>query len=339
MRFREGEFLKSCEDIIFEVKGLVHPPGYAVAYVRYVPKVGGRRFTTGLSRRGYVKVYDLDSRYRYLERYYPEYVRFDPVLNCKIQVLPTRRISIRFNPEEKLRELRRRKDLDELQKRAVELAELIVKYSSGLKIDSIGVTGSILVDLHGRHSDVDLVVYGERESFKAREAMESIFEEGLARRYEGESLRKLYNFRMIDTPIPFKLFSKIERRKNFQGLFKDRDFFIRYVKKPEEYGERYGDRVYRKIGVTRVKAEVLDDKDSIFTPCIYKVKVLEGEKEADLITEITSFRGRFCEQASQGDVVVVRGTLEEVYDLRTGEVYRRIVVGSRGDYMYPLAYP
>ena len=47
-----------------------------------------------------------------------------------------------------------------------------------------------------------------------------------------------------------------------------------------------------------------------------------------------SFRGKFTEQAKEGDVVEARGTLEEV-EYSDRAIYR-VILGGRGDHLVPI---
>ncbi|MFQ6086953.1 MAG: hypothetical protein ACE5OV_02925, partial [Candidatus Bathyarchaeia archaeon] len=87
-------------------------------------------------------------------------------------------------------------------------------------------------------------------------------------------------------------------------------------------------------GYAKIKATVTDDSEMIFTPCRYKiadVEVLEGV-HVEPIEEIVSFRGRFCEQARNGETVVAQGKVERV---QAGEqVFHRLLLGNRtSDFM------
>jgi len=45
MRFkaREGDFIETFEGLIFDVKGLIHPPNRIIAFLRYFPDEKGER--------------------------------------------------------------------------------------------------------------------------------------------------------------------------------------------------------------------------------------------------------------------------------------------------------
>jgi predicted nucleotidyltransferase len=151
-----------------------------------------------------------------------------------------------------------------------------------------------------------------------------------------DELKGLFDFRSKDTLVSLEDFVKTESRKVLQGKFMDRDYFIRFVKEWNEISEKYGDVCYRNCGYVKIEATVVDDTEAIFTPCTYKiedVKVVEGPK-LQPIMEIASFRGRFCEQAKKGEIVIAQGKIEHVKDQKRGCEYFRLLLGNKPtDYM------
>jgi predicted nucleotidyltransferase len=121
-----------------------------------------------------------------------------------------------------------------------------------------------------------------------------------------------------------------------QGKFLGRDYFVRFVKDWNEVKEKYGDVRYVNVGNARIEATVADDSESVFTPCIYKignVQVLEGPSVGH-IEEIASFRGRFCEQARIGEVIIAQGKVERVTNTIRKREYFRLLVGNKpSDYV------
>jgi predicted nucleotidyltransferase len=154
--------------------------------------------------------------------------------------------------------------------------------------------------------------------------------------YGAKDLRALFKFRSKDTSVDFKDFVKTESRKVMQGKFNQTDYFIRFVKDWSEIKEKYGDIQYKNLGYARINATISEDSQAIFTPCSYaieNVKIDEGPK-LQTITEISSFRGRFCEQAKVGEVVVVQGKIEKVMDKRRNWEYFRLLLGNKlSDFM------
>jgi predicted nucleotidyltransferase len=61
--------------------------------------------------------------------------------------------------------------------------------------------------------------------------------------------------------------------------------------------------------------------------------VAEGPKLSS-ITEIASFRGRFCQQATVGESVEVQGKVEKVTNSKNGGEHYRLIIGNKhSDYM------
>ena len=106
----------------------------------------------------------------------------------------------------------------------------------------------------------------------------------------------------------WNLLKSIESKKNLQGMFEEKEFFIRLVKKYEDIEYRYGDLVFQDEGLHSVYCDISDDTDSIFTPCTYIVSC----KTIPTLTELVSYRGRFTEQVSKGMHVEASGRLESV---------------------------
>ncbi len=110
----------------------------------------------------------------------------------------------------------------------------------------------------------------------------------------------------------------------------ERDYFVRFVKDWNEVEEEYGTIRYKSLGYAKIEAGVVDDFQMIFTPCCYgvdNVKVIEGPR-VEPIREIVSFRGRFCEQARNGETVIAQGKIERVQKTSEDEYYR-LLLGSR----------
>ncbi|MGA2524877.1 MAG: hypothetical protein ABSF65_12100, partial [Candidatus Bathyarchaeia archaeon] len=128
----------------------------------------------------------------------------------------------------------------------------------------------------------------------------------------------------------------VESRKAFQGKFMGTDYFIRFVKDWRETTEQYGDVCYKNSGYTKITAKIASNLDSLFTPCTYKLQdtqIVEGPKLAPIV-EIVSFRGRFCEQAENGELVEAQGKVELVTDNKTGNEHYRLILGNKpSDYM------
>ncbi|MGB9135589.1 MAG: hypothetical protein WCC63_08450, partial [Candidatus Bathyarchaeia archaeon] len=85
----------------------------------------------------------------------------------------------------------------------------------------------------------------------------------------------------------------------------------------------------------KIKATVTNDSEAIFTPCRYSVENVRllGGKGGEAVSEVASFRGRFCEQARTGETVIAQGKVEKVRR-KDGETFLRLLLGNEpSDFM------
>lgn len=326
--FRESDLIETKDNVIFDVKGLVHPANKVVAFIRYVPDPKGNRQRNG---KRYKKFYSLSKRYNLLTQKYPQYLVNDPVFNTLLCEVPVGDIKQHYHPSQGLKDLRNRNCLDEPETAALRFME-IIKEKSGAQWSKLGVSGSILVRLHESSSDIDLVVYGSKTGTKVAETMKEIFKnrDNPIKAYDINGLKELFDFRSKDTNVSFEDFVRTDSRKISHGKIMDKHFFIRFVKDIDEINEQYGSIIYKSEGNSRIKATIVDDSESLFTPCSYQitnVEILEGPK-VEPITEIVSFRGRFCEHAKSGESVIAKGKLERLQQEGTDDHFR-LLLGSK----------
>jgi predicted nucleotidyltransferase len=333
MNAREGDYIEDINGIIFDVKGLIHPPNKIIAFPRFIPADNGERKHGSYS---YNKIYSLSKRFIFLQKKFPQYLTYDTVLNECLCEVPTEAVKNLYQPLDCLQKLLNNQELDKSEKVALQFMELLNE-NSNVPWSKLGVSGSIMVGLHTPSSDIDPVIYGSEIGYRVY----STLKEMLADRdnpfepYEVDGLRELFDFRSKDTAVSFEDFVRTDSRKVSHGKFMGRDFFIRFVKDWNEVSEQYGNITYKPEGRTKIKATVADDAEAIFTPCSYKladVKILEGAN-VEPIEEIVSFRGRFCEQAKNGETVISAGKVERVQEEGKRKHYRLLIGNKPSDYM------
>ncbi len=334
LKAREGDLLETKDNIIFDVKGLAHPPYRIIAFPRYIPDPNGDRTRDGST---YRKIYALSKRYDMLRENFPEYLIHDQVFDTRLCEVPLKDIKRHYKPTDRLKDLLQNEDsLDKAESQALDFLTFLREHSS-VSWNKIGISGSILVRLHKENSDIDPIVYGSKTCQKTYTALETLLKDDKApaKPYNLEGLKQLFAFRSKDTAIHFDDFVRTESRKIMQGKFRGRDYFIRFVKDWNEIQEPYGTIRYTSHGYSRIEARVVDDSTATFTPCSYKidhVKILDGPRIKPL-AEIASFRGRFCEQARAGEVVIAQGKVEKVQKQDESAHYRLLLGSSVSDYM------
>jgi len=334
MLAREGDFIQHKSNVIFDVKGLNHPKNKIVAFPRYIPNSEGPRHNKNLS---YNKVYSLNDRFNFLQEYLPHLIIHDEVFGETICEVPTDEIIQHFQPQKKIVKLRIDKPKNVFEKKAIRFA-MDLQQITGIPWDAIGVSGSILAGLTTKTSDIDLIIYGDENSRKVYAAMQHMFKEGhtRCRAYTTKELENLYNFRSKDTHMSFEDFQKVEKRKAFQGMYQETDYFVRFIKDWHELSEHYGDVYYSNVGYAKITAKISNKTQALFTPCTYQIENVKTIKGPNItpIKEISSFRGRFCEQAENGENITAQGKIEQVTNKKNGEKHYRLLLGSNPeDYM------
>jgi hypothetical protein len=319
--------------LIFTVKGLLHPPERVIAYLRYLPDPDGKRVRNGTS---YRRVYHFEEQRAILETRYPTYLAHDPIFGLRVQSVPRRHIDTVYDPRRTLATLRQRGPSDRLEEDTFALAALIHE-TVGVPQANLGISGSLMLDLHRPTSDLDLVIYGEAVARTVHQTLYSLLHENKSelRRPNLEELAKIHAEHQPDTPLPLDAFVRLQTRKVNELRFRGRETFIRFVRQPDDVEERYGDRRFESLGPAVVRARVTDDHGAIFTPCRYGVEdgtLLDGGPLPDL-REIVSFRGRFSDQVRAGEWAIARGSLEQVVHNDRRLHHRLVVGGQAGDYL------
>lgn len=328
-RLIEGDYVETVEGLHFAVKGLYHPDGLVIAYLRYTPDSNGDRERD--SHR-YRRVYDLDETDELLRKRYPQYLNQISSKGLTLQSVPLERVYRVYYPREHLITL--------IEKPETRLKETVAKFASALSresvvsFDELGVSGSILVDLAKPTSDVDLVVYGVDAGRKVYDALLRLREsQEWINSYDYETVREVMRSRWSDTGLDLEKLCAIEARKVLHGIVEGRDYFVRLVRNPGEFERELASRPIKKVAL---RATIIGAEDSIFTPCTYRVEGCSYLAPSNLpeVAELISYRGKFTEQVGEGNTVEVRGTLEEV--IYQNHTIYRVMLGSRGDYLVPI---
>ena len=314
----EGDYLETKKNhLFFDIKGYHHPQDRKICFLRFYPDPNGERIKEG---KRYKKIYSLDERYQKVREEYPQFLFFSNQLDLELQGVKIGDVKKIYTPRDYYNNLTMKKQLVGVEIALVQLCELFIKKG---KIDenSIGISGSPMVGLNKEKSDLDILIYGTRESLEFQDNLKKIFNVSKSlRKYNMQEYKTHYDWRFGGPSFSFEYFLKSEKRKLHQGKFNGIDFFIRYIKNPEDWKGNFYDYKFKNLGRIEIKAKIEDSTDSIFTPCSYKIKGIEiTDKNCIVnnvnlgdITEINSFRGRFCEHAKDGEKVLVKGKLEEV---------------------------
>jgi len=334
---KDRDFVETKEGFFFCIVGYLHPPDKYTAYLKYVPSSVGKwgadtKYRRVLEYYHAIKVYETID---FLERNYPQYVCYCPVRHIKMSMVPRKMVKEYYSAKERLEEIIK-EGRDILEQEVREIVYFLSEIS-GLKPWNFGVTGSILLKIHNpSFSDIDLTVYGMKESLKLREALESLDRNSLVRKLGKDKLEEWAEAVSTRFKIPLKDAKILAIRRWNYGFFKKRYFSIHPVRKDEEIIEKYGEKYYFPIGRVEGTCTISDANESLFLPAIYKVENVRGI-DVD-IEEIASFEGVFSGIAFEGEDVKFKGKLERV-ESKKGRTYYRVVIGTAevpDNYLIPV---
>ena len=335
----EGDYIETKNDnLIFDVKGIHHPKERKICFIRFYPDPHGDREKEGQK---YTKIYDLKERHAFLKKNYPNYLFHSEQLDLELQGVRTEDIKKIYTPREHFKDLQGKEGVSEVEKYSRLLCKLFIN-EGNVPENSIGITGSSMVGLNKNTSDIDIIIYGTQIGIEFQDKLAHIYKaSNHCRKYDIVEYKSHYEWRVGGSNILFDDFMKSEKRKLHQGKFHGIDFFLRYIKSPEDWKGSFHDYMYKNYGRIKIKADISDSTDSIFTPCSYKInaiKILKCDKPTKNINlkdihEVNSFRGRFCEQAREGETVLVEGKLEKVFFNDETEYFRVLLSDQVNDKM------
>jgi predicted nucleotidyltransferase len=331
--FRDRDFLQTSEGFFFCVVGPLHPADRVISYIKYVPSESGiwgtkeQKFSRILQK---YTIPNLLQTFNYLETNYPHYLFHSPVDNITITAVPHNKIKKHFRPEQKLAQLRQAQNRDSLQEKLVRFTRFLAE-TAGLSENSFGVTGSLLLDIHQpTFSDIDMIVYGKKDSWALKKALTEKRGSDAMKRLEGESLREWCVKKSKEYPLTTKEALRLYERKWNLGFFEGRWVSIHPVKVETEVTEIYGEKTYTPCGQVTIEAIVSDNVDSLFLPATYhieEVKFLDSRHSMN-VTEVVTYEGLYACAAENGEKIRVKGKLEYIKEKRSSRERYRVLVGS-----------
>ena len=332
--FQDRDFLQTQEGFFFCVVGAVHPLDRVISYIKYLPSDSGVWGNKKQQFNRILKNYTISNlleTFQYLEKNHPQYLFKSPVDNITVTAVPCECIKQHLMPEKKLEQLRNSGDLDSLQKKLLRFTNYLQEIS-GITQTAFGITGSILLDIHQpSFSDLDVIVYGTKNSWKLKQAL--ISQQGPdspIKRLQDKALDEWCIKKTQQYPMNKQDALNLYNRKWNLGYFEETYVSIHPAKKQSEITEKYGSKTYQPIGQVTIKAVVSDSVDSLFLPAVYKVTdvtFLENEHSAN-ISEVVTYEGLYSSLAETGEKIQVKGKLEKVIEKQINKQSYRVVVGS-----------
>jgi len=326
LRLRDRDAIVTSEGLIFRVFGYSHPPNAYICDVEYAPanvfKSDNPKAFRNMGTRVFYKFYE-DEGWRFVKNNFPRYMIFHEMLHRNIVGVKVSDIAKIRRPNETLRMLVKKKTSDELLAALQKVLESVLSHS-GLSMTDFGVFGSMLHGFyHPKFSDIDLIIYGSRNTEKLRETLQETYNDKHSLfRNEFENAKSIEGKQWRFKNYAPSEFLWHQQRKMIYALFDDTQSgrVIKTEFEPvkdwkEIKRENFAEIKIAKKGWTRMFARISEDKDAPFIPSVYAIqpiKVLSGPRVAEEVVRVVSYMEEFRLQAQKDEKVYVEGNLEEV---------------------------
>lgn len=257
-----------------------------------------------------------------IKSHYPEFIFHSQYADIELHGIPVGSIEHIYRPEETIIKLLALSEPDLKQQDAISIINLLI--NSGVEKKSLGVTGSIMLNIHNQNSDVDMVVYDRANFFKVRELIKQKTSSGELKKLNRELWQDAYQRR--GCAIDFEEYFEHEIKKYNKCLSGNTKVDISMIPAQSEKISESG--IYKKLGKEKIVAQVIDDTFAYDFPARFYI----GH---DSVKEIVVYTATYVGQAKKGDKVEVTGFVEEDKDGN-----KRLVVGTsreaKGEYIRVL---
>ncbi|MDO7597548.1 MAG: hypothetical protein MUQ51_04405 [Pseudomonadota bacterium] len=303
---RNADFPYLPKDFIQTKQGLVFA---VVSYQPHEGKVGC--FLRYVSYGDAWKKIDTEQANQLLRQSYPEYLYQSTQFDAIFHAVSVKDIVEHHRPEARLQYVLQQEPRDNIEHKLHQLIPILVRF--GVNCDSLGLTGSMLINQQCSTSDIDLVVFGREDFQKTRQALKSAVHSGELRHLDLTLMKD--NFDRRAGELSFDEFSWHEYRKYNKASIDGTKFDIGMVCLSSEIQQ--DEEQYQKQGMRTIITKVVDDLRAFDFPAVYLV-------DDKFTPEVLSFTHTYVGQAKKGELVEVSGAVE--CNIATGTC--RLIVGS-----------
>ena len=293
MSYLPRDFIETSEGLFFAVVDGIIEDGKVLCFLRYGPN--GKLNT--------------DAANALLHESRPYYLHHSIRLDVDIHAVPVECILRHHQPRKRVRDILAHPPRDEIEGKLLSLLKLLMEY--GLSPDVFGVTGSLLIGRQTLLSDIDVVIYGRGNFFRALARVRALIDTGLLDELDTAAWRNAYDRRGCE--LSFEEYLWHGRRKGNMGLIEGTKFDLALI---DEETATESQAIWLKTGPAVIQGLVLDDAHAFDQPARYSIDHPE-------IAEVLSFTHTYAGQAKTGETIEAAGNVEASDDGR-----RRLVIGS-----------
>ncbi|MDT8309914.1 MAG: hypothetical protein RQ732_00570 [Methylophaga sp.] len=283
--YKPKDFIETAEGLIFAV----------ISYHPHQQKVGA--FLRYMNSEGHWQKVDTDTANRLLTRHYPKYLYHSDQFDAAFHAVPLAAIIAHHRPEQQLQQLLATPPTDSLTEKLHKLIALLK--AAGIDSQQLGITGSMLINQQGIHSDIDLVVYGRQPFHAVRQVVKQAVFAGQLQPLDARFMQD--NYQRRSSALDFDSFAWHEQRKFNKAIIDGSKFDIGMVCLANEL--EIDHRHFMKKGSQLTKARVIDDRYAFDFPARYLI-------DHPRTPEIICFTHTYVGQAYRGELIEVAGAIE-----------------------------
>jgi predicted nucleotidyltransferase len=332
----DGDTFVTIDGFIMNTFGYEHPGAQLFAFLKYIPAKYKDMFNVEMLERTWKynqvelfraeKLYTAGNYQTFIEAFrknFPDYLFYDKNRGKEIIAAPLSRVEKVFVPRDCLVWLQNLSKRDELQDKALDLITLISK-ESGVALSDMGLHGSLALNMHASHSDIDFVVYGTDNFRRVEAAVERL---------------------VSASKLSYIIGNRLDAARKFQGRYQGKIYMYNATRQFEEVSVKFGQYRYTPLSSVRFQAIIDSDRETMYRPATYKISgynPLDSESELPvekMPVQVVSNIGCYRNIAKQGKEIKVSGKLEKVESLTGNQVFYQVVVGtatSEEEYIWPV---
>lgn len=258
----------------------------------------------------------------YIKEFFPEFVFHSKCADVKLHGIPTKYLGKVYHAKDTVSKLLNLTRPDQKQQDAIKVINIIIKN----KIDSsfLGITGSIMLGVHNQKSDIDMIVYGQKNFDKVINIIKTHVSLGYLHNLKLNNWQKTWQRRNCELSLDEYIY--YEKRKNNKFICGNSVVDISLLPFNREKVSEQGS--YIKKSKQKIIANVIDDSYAFHFPARFYI-------DNENINEVLVYTATYIGQAKKGEKIEVSAYLEEN---KSG--HKRLVVGTnreaQGEYIRVL---
>ena len=247
----DGDTFVTVDGFIMNTFGYEHPDDRVFAFLKYIPAKYKDMFNVEMLERTWhygqnelfraEKLYTASNYQTFIEAFrknFPDYLYYDQNRGKELITAPLNRIEEVFVPRDRLFWLLSLPKLDDLQTKALELIKLIGQEAE-VHISDLGLHGSLALNMHAPHSDIDFVVYGSDNFRRVESAIE----------------------RLVNTAkLNYIVGNRLDAARKFQGRYKGKIYMYNATRQFDDVTVKFGQYKYTPLAMVRFTATVCSDQ-------------------------------------------------------------------------------